>query len=166
MARKPKAKTDIDVVPYLSIMVIVLKLITLILIVQVIPIALNPERYKILAFEELFTSRKQHAGPVKVPTYFDCGPDQVEIIPGRKIVSYRELREPGNPVERTVEKLAQNAEKEYAILIVRPHSLPVYRHLRRTLGSYAALEVGYDVLEAGRTIDWEAEARKARIEDF
>lgn len=164
MPRKPKAKTDIDVVPYLSIMVIVLKLITLILIVQIIPIATNPERFKILSFEELFTTRKAPVGKLKEPTYFDCGPDQVEIIPGRKIVTFRELREPGNLVERTVEQLAAHADRQYAILLVRPHSLPVYRHLRRVLGSYSALEVGYDVLDANHKIDWEGEARRARIE--
>ncbi len=164
MPRKPKAKTDIDVVPYLSIMVIVLKLVTLILIVQVMPIALNPERFKILSFEELFTSRKQPSGPLKEPTYFDCGPDQVEIVPGRKIVTIRELQEPGNLVERTVEGLATNATRAYAILLVRPRSLPVYRHVRRVLGSHAGIEVGYDVLDSGQKIDWEAEARSARIE--
>ena len=161
MARRRKAKVDIDVVPYLSIMVIVLKLITLILIVEVIPIALNPERFKILSYEELFTSRKQPVGALKSPTYFDCGPDQVEIIPGRKIVTLREMREPGNPVERTIEALSRNKEREYAILLVRPHSLAVYRHLRKLLGTYSGVEVGYDVLDANKKIDWEAEEARS-----
>lgn len=164
MRRKPKAKVDIDVVPYLSIMVIVLKLITLILIVQVIPIALNPARYKVLTFEDLFTSRVTKPDEIKSPTYFDCRPDQVEIIPGRTVVTFADLREPGNPVEQALDALAKRSDREYAIILVRPRSVQVYRHLRKMLQAYEGLEVGYDVLETDQAIDWDAEAKKAKLD--
>ena len=51
--RRPYEKIDINVEPFLSIMAIVLKLISLILVVIVMRIAVNPKGKRIIAFAGL-----------------------------------------------------------------------------------------------------------------
>ena len=78
--RKPYEKIDIDVEPFLSIMAIVLKLISLILVVVVMRIAVNPHAKKIIAVPQLH-SGKGNMGNPKAPSYLDCRADQVVIYP-------------------------------------------------------------------------------------
>ncbi len=58
MPKKKKEKIDIDVMPYLSIMVCTLNLICLILIVTVMRIALNPHQLSVVSFEGLYQGSK------------------------------------------------------------------------------------------------------------
>ena len=169
MARKPKAKVDIDVVPYLSIMVIVLKLITLILIVMVMPIALNPDLLRVLSYEQLFRGTHEHDAEkkkVKEPVYFDCRQDGVEIIPSHRIVTLAELTSDANPIAKALDKVQENRETAYVILMIRPRSLPLYRHVRKMVTARGNIDVGYDVVDAELKIDWAAQAKKARISNL
>lgn len=165
MKRKPKEKVDIDVVPYLSIMVIVLKLICLILIVTVMRIALNPKALKIMSFVGLYqgaATAETEKNP-KVPTYFDCFPDGVTVFPGGARASLADLaHDPDNSVVHTLDQLRQNATSEYAVLLVRPRSLMVYRMMRKMIAA-RNLDVGYDAIDADLKIDWRKEAKDLNI---
>lgn len=161
MARRPKPKMDIDVVPYLSIMVIVLKLICLILIVMIMPIALNPDALKILSFRDLFQAERDpsHA---KMPVYFDCSREGVHVVPGDLRLTAQELLVEGNALDREIARIEQERDKHYVILVVRPKSLAVYRYLRKTLAQ-RDIEVGYDVLDEKTQINWAEEASLLNI---
>lgn len=168
-ARKPY-KVEIDVVPYLSIMAIVLKLIMLILIIQVCRIALNPQSLKVLRYSMLYRVQEEALkgkGGVlvqKVPVYFDCHPDHIEIQPNDLKVPVGDLRDPQGDFAAVMRSLQETDAHgnllRYAILIVRPRSEQVYRFMRRQVAA-RKLPVGYDVLEAGYVIDWEAEKVRA-----
>lgn len=160
MKRPSKHAVEIDVVPYLDSMVIVLNLICLIIIIMIIPIALNPTQLNVLSFENVFQPRT--LSKVKVPTYLDCRPDGVEIIPGSRRVEIGEILQPGNPVNQLIAAMHRNAETNYLILLVRPNSLPVYRHIRREIIK-RNLDVGVDVLDANAVLDWQAAARELRV---
>ena len=164
-ARKPY-KVDIDVIPYLSIMAIVLKLICLILIVMVMRIAINPDAIKVIRYTELYkppeevnTTTDINAGATKqiskAPVYFDCHPDHLEIEPEGLIVSTLDLKERGGDFATVIRRLETNSAKEFGIVIARPESAPVYRFVRRELAS-RHLTLGYDVLESTVVINWAA----------
>lgn len=172
-AKKPY-KVDIDVVPYLSIMAIVLKLICLILIVMVMRIAINPDALKIIRYEKLYqppeeannNSTNTGAGTDKQmsrePVYIDCHPDHVEIQPEGKIISTVDLKEQGGDFEHALDFLSDNTASNFAIVIARPNSAPVYRYVRRELAK-RKLTVGYDVLESDVVIQWEEEMKKLAL---
>jgi hypothetical protein len=162
MRRKPKAKTDIDVVPYLSIMVIVLKLICLILIVVLMPIALNPKLLSVMSFERLFGGTSK-SDTTPQPIYFECRPSEIFVYPGEHTVSIGDIGVPGNAVEKALDRIEKSAGAEYAILIVRPGSVQLYRHLRRMVRQ-KTINVGYDVLERDSKIDWLAEAKALNLQ--
>lgn len=157
MRRRPSSKVDIDVVPYLSIMVIVLKLIGLILVVVVIPIALNPKLIQVLSYRELHQRDRLPEDPI-APAYLDCRRDGVTIEPEGQRVGLEQLAAAGNAVEQLLDRVAANAERQYVILIVRPQSVAVYRQLRKLIRQ-RPIRVAYDVLDENTVINWNEEAR-------
>ena len=78
--RKEYKQISIDVEPFLSIMVIVLKLITLILVVIVLRIALNPHALKIVNISALWDQSSGNTQNPKVPSYIDCKPEGIVIF--------------------------------------------------------------------------------------
>ena len=164
MPAKKQYKVDIDVVPYLSIMAIVLKLICLILIVMVMRIAINPDALKVIRYEKLWqppeeaeTTTNPQGGSEKQisrePVYIDCHPDRVEIQPEGKVIQALELSEKNGTFETVIRRLESNSSNEFAIIIARPNSAPIYRFVRRQIAA-RKLTVGYDVLEGDVIIDW------------
>src|SRR5881628_595467 len=110
--RKTYEKIDINVEPFLSIMAIVLKLISLILVVIVMRIAVNPHALKIIALQGLYEGRGNIENP-KVPSYIDCLEGGVVLYPEKNTVTWEELQRPDNPVEKLLDKVQANKDKEY-----------------------------------------------------
>ena len=167
MPRRPKEKVDIDVVPYLSIMVIVLKLICLILIVTVMRIALNPHGLKVVSFAQLYQVAEKKMGSgsaMKVPTYVECAFDGLSIFPGYHKIPLSDIGASGGMFDTILSNIAAKSGDEYVILIVRPNSVRTFREVRKMLG-HRSIDIGYDVLDSDTKIDWEKEMRNAGIEN-
>jgi len=170
MPRKEKTKIDIDVLPYLSIMLCVLGIICLIIVVMVMNIALNPKAAKVLAFHMLYQgfAKGESATPgaggnvVKSPSYLDCSAEGVNIFPGDITVLAGELQQTSNQVKVVIDRIQGNASNEYVIVLVRPGSLPVYRQVRKMLAN-RPIDIAYDALEANAKIDWKKEAKDLNI---
>ena len=156
--RKQYEKIDINVEPFLSIMAIVLKLISLILVVIVMRIAVNPHALKIIALAGIHPGRGNIENP-KIPSYIDCHPDGLVLYPLGTKVGWEDLQRPGNAVEQLLEKVQENAAKEYVVVMVRPQSVKYYRTVRNLIGK-RPIDVGYDAVDADFKVDWD-EARKA-----
>ena len=84
--RKEYKQIQIDVEPFLSIMAIVLKLISLILVVIVMRIAVNPKAKKIIALSGLWEGSGNVENP-KVPSYIDCRADAIVLFSYAPVVS-------------------------------------------------------------------------------
>jgi hypothetical protein len=162
MRRPHKHPMEIDVVPYLDSMVIVLNLICLILIIMLMPIALNPKAIEVLSFEDLFRAKEQRLQHIMIPTYFDCSSEGITILPGGEQVGVSEMRQSGNPVEKAIRECEHASEEKYIVLLIRPNSLPVYRYVRKMLGR-RNIAIGFDVLASNAKLDWEGEMRNLRI---
>ncbi len=155
--RKAKEKYDIDVVPYLSIMVIVLKLICLILIVTVMRIALNPKALGVMSFVGLYAGVGNIKDP-KVPSYVDCFPDGISTYPGKVNLTASEIARPGNALEGFLDRVRANSSNEYVIILVRPQSLAVFRKVRKMVAE-RGIEMGYDAMDADFKVNWSEEAK-------
>lgn len=157
--RKENKAISIDVEPFLSIMAIVLKLISLILVVIVMRIAVNPKSRKILSFTQLWSGRAYVENP-KAPSYLDCHKDRVVTYPGNKQATLEDLQRPGNPVEQLLNKVQANSDEEYVIVLVRPESVKLYRTIREMIARRPGVDVGYDAMDADFEVNWD-EARKS-----
>jgi hypothetical protein len=158
--RQAKEKIDIDVVPYLSIMVIVLKLLSLILIVVVLRIAVNPLGRRIVSLN-LFTSRGAVVSP-KEPTYIDCWPDKWVIYPGEANLPVEEIWNPNNILIETLDKVSAKKDKEYVVVMIRPGAVKTYRMLRPLIDR-RGIEVGKDVVDASFKVNWDAAVKALAV---
>ena len=158
MARREYKAISIDVEPFLSIMAIVLKLITLILVVIVMRIAMNPHAKRIIVPEGLYAGRGNIVNP-KEPAYLDCYPEKVVIYPGNAVVTWTDLQRPGNAVELLLDKIQAHKEDQYIVVMVRPKSVKLFRAVRNMLGK-RPIDVGYDAVDEDFKVNWDA-ARKA-----
>ncbi|MFH0909202.1 MAG: hypothetical protein V1929_10600 [bacterium] len=158
MGRRRKIeKIDIDVLPYLSIMVITLNLICLILIVTVTRIALNPDALPVVTLPDILGSDKEQSaseGVIKIPSYIDCRPEGLVLYPGKIVVNGAQLGEPGNAFERLLDRVAANSLKEYIVLLVRPDSARFYRGARDMIAQ-RDIDVGYDAVDVDYKINWD-----------
>jgi hypothetical protein len=156
--RKRYEKIDINVEPFLSIMAIVLKLISLILVVIVMRIAMNPKAKRIISLSGLWSGRG-NVETIKEPTYLDCNPDYVVIYPGNIKVTWDDLQKPLNPVEKVLDKVQANRADQYIVVMARPKSIRLYRAIRSLIGK-RPIDVGHDAVDADFEVNWD-EARKA-----
>jgi hypothetical protein len=160
--RKPYEKIDINVEPFLSIMVIVLKLISLILVAIVMRIAMNPQAKKIHSLEGLYSGHNNATNP-KIPSYIDCQPDKLTLysddMPQGTVVSKEDLQRPDNAVNELLDKVQQHETNEYVVVMVRPKSVVLYRTVRKLI-ERRPIDVGYDAVDTAFKVDWN-EAEKA-----
>jgi len=136
-----------------------LKLISLILVVIVMRIAMNPKARRIISLGGLWASHNANAN-TKIPTYIDCHPDFITLYPGNIKVTWEDLQQPGNPVEKILDKVQKNSAEEYMVVMARPKSVKLYRTIRDLIRKRPSIEVGYDAITEDFEVNWD-EARKA-----
>ena len=157
--RKRYEKIDINGEPFLSIMAIVLKLISLILVVIVMRIAVNKKGIRVVALAGLWDQSTGNTTDTKVPSYIDCQEDGLVLYPVQKHVSWEQLQHPGNDVEQLLDAVQGKKETDYIVVMVRPKSVKFYRTVRSLL-SKRPIDVGYDVVDPDFKVEWD-EANKA-----
>jgi len=157
--RKAYEKIDINVEPFLSIMAIVLKLISLILVVIVMRIAMNPNSKKIIALAGLYKGKGNQGGEAKSPSYVDCKADRIVLYPGEISITWEDLQRPDNKLDKFLDRVQERTKDEYVVVMVRPHSLKYYRAVRNLI-SKRPIDVGYDAVDSDFKVNWD-EARKA-----
>jgi hypothetical protein len=165
--RKRYEKIDINVEPFLSIMAIVLKLISLVLVVIVMRIAINPKGKRIVAFSGLYSGHGNTTNP-KIPSYIDCHPDGLTLyssdIPAGIPVTWDDLQRPDNSVNQLLDKVQQHKEEEYVVVMVRPQSVKFYRTVRNLIEK-RPIDVGYDAIDADFKVDWNAAEKALAISE-
>jgi hypothetical protein len=152
--KKHYKQINIDVEPFLSIMAIVLKLVSLILVVIVMRIAVNAEGKKIVMLGDDTWHSKTTAKEAKEPQYIDCYQDRVVMYPSLLTNTLESLQQPDNDVEKMLDAVEKNAVKEYVVVLARPDSVKVFRAIRKMIGEHK-IDVGYDVLRADYKVDWD-----------
>lgn len=165
--RKPYQKIDINVEPFLSIMAIVLKLISLILVVIVMRIAMNPKGKRIVAFAGLYSGHGNVVNP-KIPSYIDCHPDGLTLyasdMPRGTLVTWEDLQRPDNAMNQLLKKVEDHTDEQYVVVMVRPQSVKFYRTVRRLIGEHT-IDVGYDAIDADFRVDWNAAEKALAISE-
>src|SRR5712664_306360 len=111
--RKPYEKIDINVEPFLSIMAIVLKLISLILVVIVMRIAVNKKGLRVVALAGLWDQSTGNTTDTQIPSYIDCKEEGLVLYPSAKTVSWEQLQHPGNEVEQLLDRVQAKKETDY-----------------------------------------------------
>ena len=165
MSRKKHYKQiSIDVEPFLSIMAIVLKLISLILVVIVMRIAVNQKGIKVVDLLHRKTSRGVTSDQAKEPSYIDCYANRVILYPSFVTNSWEDLQRPANAVEKLLDHIQVSNKTQYVVVMARPDSVKVFRQVRKMIGE-RPIDVGYDVVDAGFQVNWNAAVKALAVEE-
>jgi len=163
--RRHYKKINIDVEPFLSIMAIVLKLISLILVVIVMRIAVNREGKRII---NILKSSSSHGGVTadlaKEPSYIDCYANSVILYPSFVTNTWEVLQRPDNAVEKLLDQIQVSNKTQYVIVMARPESVKVFRQVRKMV-SERTIDVGYDVVDADFVVNWNAAVKRLAVEE-
>ena len=161
--KKHYKQINIDVEPFLSIMAIVLKLISLILVVIVMRIAVNKDSKRIINLLPSQARGGVTSDMAKEPSYIDCFSNNVILYPSMTTNSWEELQRPDNAVDTLLDKIQAKSKTDYVIVMARPDSVKVFRQVRKMVNE-RSIDVGYDVVDADFTVDWLAAEKRLGVE--
>lgn len=159
MRRPPKREVQIEMTPFLDSLMIMMSLICLVLIIMIIPVIQNPGQLSVLSFRELEMKMKS---TVPRPFYIDCHPEGAVVVPGDQKVTIEQMMMKGNPVFALLDRVETNRNQECIILLARPDSLPVFRHLRREL-ERRKITYGSDILASDAVLNWREKMNELNI---
>lgn len=157
--RRIQQSGKIEMTPFLDSLMIMMSIICLVMIVMIIPVIRNPQQLTVLSFRDLELKLNM---TLPKPTYIDCRREGAYVIPGNEPVSIDEMSQSGNAVSVLLDRIEANRQAEYIILLVRPDSLPVYRHLRREIAR-RKISLGTDVLDAHAVLSWRERLKELNI---
>jgi|GEM_PF-1061452 len=161
--KKHYKQINIDVEPFLSIMAIVLKLISLILVVIVMRIAVNKDSKRIINLLPSSSRGGVTSDLAKEPSYIDCFSNSVVLYPLVVTNTWEELQRPDNAVDAMLDKIQAKSKTDYVIVMARPDSVKVFRQVRKMVNE-RTIDVGYDVVDADFKVDWIAAERRLGVE--
>ena len=161
--KKHYKQINIDVEPFLSIMAIVLKLISLILVVIVMRIAVNKDSKRIINLLPSSSRGGVTSDLAKEPSYIDCFSNSVVLYPLIVTNTWEQLQQPENAVDALLDKIQSKSKTDYVIVMARPDSVKVFRQVRKMVNE-RTIDVGYDVVDADFTVDWIAAEKRLGVE--
>ncbi len=85
--------------------------------------------------------------PAKVVSYLDCRVDGVIVSPGETSVSLEELQQPGNALEKLLDKVQAYRDSERLMVLARPGSAKLFRTVRN-LVQKRPIDAKYDLVDA------------------
>ena len=160
--KKHYKQINIDVEPFLSIMAIVLKLVSLILVVIVMRIAVNAGGKKIVSLTKYSSTHGINASEAKEPSYIDCYVNHVVLYPSMVTNTWEDLQNPDNAVEHLLDQVQSSNTTQYVIVMARPDAVKVFRSVRKMISNHT-IDVGYDVVDADFKVNWDAAVKALAV---
>lgn len=153
---------EVDTSGFQNIVLMLVGVLMIMLISNVLTIISNPDNIKIGAivsgsvYEEDADEDDQAAPPKfqnmsKNPVYVEVKGHELIIYPDYTRVKDTELRIPGNPWEKFIERIATVRETRYIVLLLRPDSALFQRQLRRVIKDHQ-IEVGFEPWDTNRRV--------------
>lgn len=153
---------EVDTSGFQNIVLMLVGVLMIMLISNVLTIISNPDNIKIGAivsgsvYEEDAEENDQAAPPKfqnmsKNPVYVEVKGHELIIYPDYTRVKDTELRIPGNPWEKFIERIATVRETRYIVLLLRPDSALFQRQLRRVIKDHQ-IEVGFEPWDTNRRV--------------
>jgi hypothetical protein len=163
MARK-KAENKQDLSSFMAILIMTIGALVVLLVSNTLIIISNPNNTAITSVvtfsltgedpEDGMGSPFPRGNIVKEPSYIDVQRDRLILYPGGIVVPVRDLERPDNPLITFLDRIRQNRNAEYVVLLVRPRAATVSRRLVKAVRD-RDIDLGFELFEAGRDVDYE-----------
>jgi hypothetical protein len=163
MARK-KTKASQDLSSFMAILIMTIGALVVLLVSNTIIIISNPSNTAItsvVAFSLSGTEDDAESGSpfprgnmLKEPSYVDVHRDRIILYPGSEAMAVRDLERPGNPLEGFLERVYENRDEEYIVLLVRPRAAMTSRRIAKAVRD-RGIDIGMELFEEGRAVNYE-----------
>ena len=170
MARK--RTFDQDLSSFMCIILMVIGVMCIVLITNVVMIISNPENIRITSLIQSVGAWVQgepemvgaqpfpFGNRFKDPIYIDVHRQHLVLYPSEEVVSIRDLERKGNALELLLDELHEKREEEYVVLLARPGTAAVFHRLKKLILD-RGVDLGWELYEADRPVDYERAARAA-----
>lgn len=169
MERKSQA-AKMDLSAFMAILIMTIGALIILLVSNTLIILSNPEQTVITSVVRsaiwMDGGTESEGGEpfpfgnvLKEPAYIDVYADRIIIYPGDEVLPIRDLERPGNAFEQLLDQIGRRRDSEYIVLLIRPGSVSVSRHLQRAIED-RGIDMGWELFEMGRSVDYD----RVRIE--
>jgi hypothetical protein len=163
MARR-KAETKQDLSSFMAILIMTIGALVVLLVSNTLIIISNPNNTAITSVvtfsltgdesDDGMGSPFPRGNIVKEPSYIDVHRDRLVLYPGGIVVPVRDLERSDNPLNTFLDRIRQNRNAEYVVLLVRPRAATVSRRLAKAARD-RDIDLGFELFEANRDVDYE-----------
>lgn len=154
--------TDIMTALIGCLILILLGILVIVLVSQALIIITDPDHSQIVSvvdskvdgFRE--TKAFPNGNTEKEPVYVDVHRDRVEIhrYPyDPQVIRQRELMVPGNPFDKILDQVAEDAANRYVVFLIRPNASQLGRQLREGVSKKGGIDIGVELFRSDQIVD-------------
>jgi biopolymer transport protein ExbD len=142
-----RSSIEIEMFPFLSVLACTIGVLILLIIVLVAQTFSNQRQVTIIAKSENGQNEN------KQPRYIECRGDGIIIHPteefaGEEFVSLTALNFSYSPLQKLLEDVKYNRDKQYLIVAIRPDGIEVFQKVRSLIES-EGIDIGYEPIDEG-----------------
>ena len=142
MRRRPISRnhTEVELFPFLSILACTIGTLILLIIVLTTQ-ALEQQEVTIIAKTEQGENRR------KTPRYIECRHNGVVLYPSEEFVPQEQLDNPNSALQKLIDRVKANKDKEYLIVALRPNGIDVFERIRNLVEG-EGIDIGYEPVDS------------------
>ena len=132
--------TEVELFPFLSILACTIGTLILLIIVLTTQ-ALEQQEVTIIAKTEKGENQR------KIPRYIECRQDGVVLYPSEEFVPEEELDNPNSALQKLIDRVKANKDREYLIVALRPNGIDVFERIRNLVEG-EGIDIGYEPVDS------------------
>lgn len=149
-SKRDSTKTDFS--SFMCVILMLTGALVTIMISNVVIIAANPENVQITSiiprgFDPSTQKEVEDSegNVVKNPWYLEVWRDRMIVHPTEEVIEVVELEEKGNAFEKFLDRVEENKDRQYVVLLVRENAAALARRLKQTIRD-RKIDTGMDLL--------------------
>lgn len=141
MRSRSRRAIEVELFPFLSVLVCVIGSLILLIVVVTVQISSNQRQVTIVA-------REDGQNQAKVPRYVECRSDGIIIHPEQTFVAKEDINRSNSALQNLLAEVSFNRDKEYLIVAVRPDGIEVFQEVR-DLVEQQNIDIGFEPIDEG-----------------
>ncbi|OKH26342.1 hypothetical protein [Chroogloeocystis siderophila] len=139
--RSSRRSIEVELFPFLSVLVCVIGSLILLIVVVTAQISTNQRQVTIVA-------RENGQNQAKTPRYIECRSDGIVIYPEQTFVNREDINRSNSALQSLLAEVSFNRDKEYLIVAIRPDGIDVFQEVR-TLVERQNIDIGFEPIDEG-----------------
>ncbi len=138
----PRPAIELELFPFLSVLVCTIGTLILLIIVVTSQILSNQRQVTIIARSE--SGQNQ----TKIPRYIECQGNGIIIHPSQDLVLKKDIDSPSSALRRLLNEVSSRRNEEYLIVAIRPDGIDVFDKVRNLIEK-ENIDIGFEPIDEG-----------------